>query len=157
RRRHTRFSRDWSSDVCSSDLLFLIGLGAALPGWFTHETLDILPQIRRAIEVYDSGQLRLAAGALVILNTVRAVPIYVGAVLTAEALRLGQEGKNGRWIGWLTPLLVIPDRTGRRHLDPEDRRDPLASCRTAGERPRAALLPPVPVVRAGRVGDGGAA
>lgn len=88
--------------------LFLIGLGAALPGWFTHQTLDILPQIRRAIEVYDSGQLLLAAGALVILNTVRAVPIYVGAFLTAEALRLGQEGKNGRWIGWLTPLLVIP-------------------------------------------------
>src|SRR5690606_39888892 len=24
RRRHTRFSRDWSSDVCSSDLLFSI-------------------------------------------------------------------------------------------------------------------------------------
>src|SRR5690606_41048090 len=24
RRRHTRFSRDWSSDVCSSDLLFLL-------------------------------------------------------------------------------------------------------------------------------------
>src|SRR5690606_40523664 len=23
-RRHTRFSRDWSSDVCSSDLYFLI-------------------------------------------------------------------------------------------------------------------------------------
>src|SRR5690606_39534450 len=32
RRRHTRFSRDWSSDVCSSDLLdeFL--------EWFSHET-----------------------------------------------------------------------------------------------------------------------
>src|SRR5690606_40523909 len=35
RRRHTRFSRDWSSDVCSSDLwrfdtpAFLVGLGAA--------------------------------------------------------------------------------------------------------------------------------
>src|SRR5690606_39941169 len=24
RRRHTRFSRDWSSDVCSSDLVFLL-------------------------------------------------------------------------------------------------------------------------------------
>src|SRR5690606_40957518 len=24
RRRHTRFSRDWSSDVCSSDLLVLL-------------------------------------------------------------------------------------------------------------------------------------
>src|SRR5690606_40680583 len=28
-RRHTRFSRDWSSDVCSSDLLGMIA-GAAL-------------------------------------------------------------------------------------------------------------------------------
>src|SRR5690606_39364806 len=27
RRRHTRFSRDWSSDVCSSDLLFGESLG----------------------------------------------------------------------------------------------------------------------------------
>src|SRR5690606_40841122 len=26
RRRHTRFSRDWSSDVCSSDLHAIIGL-----------------------------------------------------------------------------------------------------------------------------------
>src|SRR5690606_39881004 len=26
RRRHTRFSRDWSSDVCSSDLALLAGL-----------------------------------------------------------------------------------------------------------------------------------
>src|SRR3712207_8949138 len=25
RRRHTRYWRDWSSDVCSSDLLFAIG------------------------------------------------------------------------------------------------------------------------------------
>src|SRR5690606_39724319 len=29
RRRHTRFSRDWSSDVCSSDLL-VVGGAAAL-------------------------------------------------------------------------------------------------------------------------------
>src|SRR5690606_40938768 len=28
RRRHTRFSRDWSSDVCSSDLEFrILGMG----------------------------------------------------------------------------------------------------------------------------------
>src|SRR5690606_40843461 len=26
RRRHTRFSRDWSSDVCSSDLADLLGV-----------------------------------------------------------------------------------------------------------------------------------
>src|SRR5690606_40149184 len=34
RRRHTRFSRDWSSDVCSSDLLglpVLLGFWLGLP------------------------------------------------------------------------------------------------------------------------------
>src|SRR5690606_40377566 len=34
RRRHTRFSRDWSSDVCSSDLAIVIGFAISLPlGW----------------------------------------------------------------------------------------------------------------------------
>src|SRR5690606_13240285 len=38
RRRHTRFSRDWSSDVCSSDLVvggpaYPIGPGASLDGF----------------------------------------------------------------------------------------------------------------------------
>src|SRR5690606_3235478 len=44
RRRHTRFSRDWSSDVCSSDLFF-IQLGghlgrAAYPAHRLHHDLD---------------------------------------------------------------------------------------------------------------------
>src|SRR5690606_39416693 len=35
RRRHTRFSRDWSSDVCSSDLVLviLVGLYSVLFHW----------------------------------------------------------------------------------------------------------------------------
>src|SRR5690606_40832899 len=32
RRRHTRFSRDWSSDVCSSDLFSLAGRAAVVTG-----------------------------------------------------------------------------------------------------------------------------
>src|SRR5690606_39970795 len=31
RRRHTRFSRDWSSDVCSSDLIDVRPYGRSLP------------------------------------------------------------------------------------------------------------------------------
>src|SRR5690606_40703377 len=31
-RRHTRFSRDWSSDVCSSDLLIAVGDGSGEAG-----------------------------------------------------------------------------------------------------------------------------
>src|SRR5215475_11422694 len=34
RRRHTRFSRDWSSDVCSSDLGGLSAVGRMPPGSF---------------------------------------------------------------------------------------------------------------------------
>src|SRR3712207_847625 len=33
RRRHTRYWRDWSSDVCSSDLLFIHGLGSSADRW----------------------------------------------------------------------------------------------------------------------------
>src|SRR5690606_40573732 len=35
RRRHTRFSRDWSSDVCSSDLIIQVAGGQSL-----HDRLD---------------------------------------------------------------------------------------------------------------------
>src|SRR5690606_18471270 len=35
RRRHTRFSRDWSSDVCSSDLLMMIVMGSLISIIFT--------------------------------------------------------------------------------------------------------------------------
>src|SRR5690606_40932900 len=31
-RRHTRFSRDWSSDVCSSDLFYYMARGAGKNG-----------------------------------------------------------------------------------------------------------------------------
>src|SRR5690606_40147344 len=48
RRRHTRFSRDWSSDVCSSDLARALGLAAAMlallalvPGFPPHVFLGI--------------------------------------------------------------------------------------------------------------------
>src|SRR5690606_40498501 len=38
RRRHTRFSRDWSSDVCSSDLYYVIDPDlAGFPGSWTPE------------------------------------------------------------------------------------------------------------------------
>src|SRR3989449_7409536 len=53
RRRHTRCSRDWSSDVCSSDLLEIIRSGevkrtlARLPG--------ATPETREAIEALSAA------------------------------------------------------------------------------------------------------
>src|SRR5690606_40559334 len=40
RRRHTRFSRDWSSDVCSSDLTlaYLAGIAVVVVWWLIFGT-----------------------------------------------------------------------------------------------------------------------
>src|SRR5690606_40675478 len=42
RRRHTRFSRDWSSDVCSSDLKKLVAI-------FSQKQVDAIGNSRRGL------------------------------------------------------------------------------------------------------------
>ncbi|BAS26300.1 sensor histidine kinase [Limnochorda pilosa] len=86
----------------------LLAAGVALPALLPHQAFGILPLVREAIELLDSGRLLLAAGALVVLNTVRAVPIYLGAFLTAEAVKTSAHGQARRWLSWLAPLAVIP-------------------------------------------------
>src|SRR5690606_40767094 len=60
-RRHTRFSRDWSSDVCSSDLLHhfcLAGFGSeALNQPFFLSNLGLLVLILIALDFLPQGLL----------------------------------------------------------------------------------------------------
>src|SRR5882762_10684181 len=44
RRRHTRFKCDWSSDVCSSDLVFTKTDARAITTTFNYDVLDRLTQ-----------------------------------------------------------------------------------------------------------------
>src|SRR5690606_39700316 len=67
RRRHTRFSRDWSSDVCSSDLEELVD-GARL---------DQVVGFEIAVDVL---------GQLVVLGRIGAVPVVKGNMETVEVL-----------------------------------------------------------------------
>src|SRR5690606_39521688 len=53
--RHTRFSRDWSADVCSSDLLDTT-ITADIPGVPDDATVTKLRH-GAAIKVFDSSQL----------------------------------------------------------------------------------------------------
>src|SRR6185503_10207897 len=55
RRRHTRCSRDWSSDVCSSDLARLRGKLAKVPGapTFLQATQDVRIGGRRSNAQYE--------------------------------------------------------------------------------------------------------
>src|SRR3712207_1010469 len=68
RRRHTRYWRDWSSDVCSSDL----GFGQAPPaawavahdGVLAHEPLHTLVVVAAATTTQLLGHARLSVGAV---------------------------------------------------------------------------------------------
>src|SRR5690606_29191431 len=57
RRRHTRFSRDWSSDVCSSDLAELVGALA--------EALGLLVEVVGSLGAGLAAQFEEAAQRLV--------------------------------------------------------------------------------------------
>src|SRR5690606_39538785 len=60
RRRHTRFSRDWSSDVCSSDL--------------PHDATGVKAlaiAARACFENFRPGGMRVHAGAVVLEPTLR--------------------------------------------------------------------------------------
>src|SRR5690606_39506561 len=60
RRRHTRFSRDWSSDVCSSDLADAIVLRSkrSVPRWLW--LLASAPA--RPVLVFEAGEVPLDRG-----------------------------------------------------------------------------------------------
>src|SRR5690606_39863402 len=88
RRRHTRFSRDWSSDVCSSDLagsagtVFGGGPAAALAAAAAAEAVG-------GVNCSNSE----AAGSACTLTGAGAGP---AAVVRSEERRVGKEGR-ARW------------------------------------------------------------
>src|SRR5690606_40780174 len=51
-RRHTRFSRDWSSDVCSSDLLYYSRVDSFANDYFITE-LDLNKVIKNSVKKYS--------------------------------------------------------------------------------------------------------
>src|SRR5690606_39694013 len=93
RRRHTRFSRDWSSDVCSSDLHESDLFGARL---VTTESRGALVD---ETEVTVTGRLRDRCLGRVDAWTVEQPPI--DHRFRSEERRVGKEGR-GRWLAWTT-------------------------------------------------------
>src|SRR5687768_17843519 len=80
RRRHTRCSRDWSSDVCSSDLL-------TAPAPASKKALD-----KAKLGVKDVGLWEInEAFAVIPLDTMRRLGID-----RSEERRVGKEGRS-RW------------------------------------------------------------
>src|SRR5690606_40738757 len=84
RRRHTRFSRDWSSDVCSSDL-----------GRRGHSVAIVLPQPRPVSRLVLSANLYLLLGGLAFfLNQWWFLQLYDALRERSEERRVGKEGRS---------------------------------------------------------------
>src|SRR5690606_40621578 len=95
RRRHTRFSRDWSSDVCSSDLMIVpshlhSAMSIAVRGccWMITPLM-----IELTCQWLQSGQ-----ADQMLLNQ-RKVLRQRGELLRSEERRVGKE-RSARWDGW---------------------------------------------------------
>src|SRR2546428_181510 len=86
RRRHTRSDRDWSSDVCSSDLAFFGSLGLAMIGAVLLDRVD--PRVRYPYQV--SREM-----GLTILGAVPHLRL-TGVSGRSEERRVGEEGRS-RW------------------------------------------------------------
>src|SRR5690606_40799778 len=91
RRRHTRFSRDWSSDVCSSDLL------DERPNVRLHG-VDVLRE-HRLLDSYDQP---LVCDVDVVDLDLRRFAIeevmeLLLRVLRSEERRVGKECRSGEW------------------------------------------------------------
>src|SRR5207302_2471095 len=100
-RRHTRFSRDWSSDVCSSDLEHMLAsaqdhggrmLVYVTPERFENEEfLADLRRVRVGLFVVDEAHSISEWG-----HTFR--PSYLTLNARSEERRVGKEWR-GRWVG----------------------------------------------------------
>src|SRR3712207_7655455 len=81
RRRHTRYWRDWSSDVCSSDLVpnivFEVVAGGALASL-------VVPMLAGGIATGDRQQVRRTASALLGWSLLVLTPLAVLLAVCAE-------------------------------------------------------------------------
>src|SRR5690606_39341716 len=96
RRRHTIFSRDWSSDVCSSDLpSAMTETVRTLTRHVISLTLPVMPasSLRSSGVLTDLRRLRpeLPASVRKVADTVLADP----AGARSEERRVGEEGRAG--------------------------------------------------------------
>src|SRR5690606_39955949 len=91
RRRHTRFSRDWSSDVCSSDLDKLLPRLQRGETFIDPSRLAIDPELAAVNRALPYLTLRLAVIAITYFDTTSCVSMIRAE--RSEERRVGKEEK----------------------------------------------------------------
>src|SRR5699024_12158963 len=100
RRRHTRSKRDWSSDVCSSDLSVAVAGEVDADAAHTHGFVDP-ERVRLALAVGRCGDLRVEGARLTELIARGLIVEGRGEAveLRSEERRVGKEGRCRGWRG----------------------------------------------------------
>jgi two-component system sporulation sensor kinase B len=79
--------------------------GLILPRYIQIYQFDVMHHLRESISNQDSGLLIIASAKLVLLNTIRHVPIYTGAYVLGEGLNWKLPKYH---LGFILSLLMIP-------------------------------------------------
>jgi two-component system sporulation sensor kinase B len=79
--------------------------GLILPQYIQIYQFNVMHHLRESIANQNSGILIIASAKLVLLNTIRHVPIYTGAYVFGEGLNLNFPKYHG---GFIISLLLIP-------------------------------------------------
>ncbi len=86
----------------------LVFLGIALPNILTIDTFRITNTLSYAIENNDRLYLIMGGIALVLLNSLRAFPHYIGAFFISESIKIKSDYKFSKYVKVLIILIIIP-------------------------------------------------
>src|SRR5690606_40310196 len=96
RRRHTRFSRDWSSDVCSSDLCVTIAGPATSSTVTTAVAVVLLPFTSTTVKVTVLSPISEQSKSVISRVIVSIAQLSVEPLSRSEERRVGKECRY-RW------------------------------------------------------------
>ncbi len=85
--------------------LWMVLIGLILPRFIHAYDFGLISNINDSISNEDSGLLLFATTKLVLLNTIRSVPLYTGTFVMAEGL---YSRFKSRLLGFIFPLIIIP-------------------------------------------------
>ena len=89
-------------------VLIMLFLGMTLPIFLTHQNFKIYDSINKALELWDKEHLLIGMVKLVILNTLRSIPMYIGIFLLFDSVEIVVKGKKKNFEKILLILPVIP-------------------------------------------------
>src|SRR5207245_5842584 len=95
RRRHTRCYRDWSSDVCSSDLFYYAVSHGRISAWHTVASLRVLAQRAREKTAQLERLLSAIRPDVAVIDSEYTVgPLRQRAIPRSEERRVGKEERS---------------------------------------------------------------